>query len=121
MHAYSDHLFIATITLQSYNTMAWGAPRGIADLVARVGHNDASLQSLCLMRGRQFDDVAASQLCEALAANTVLRELSISSHAVGPAAAAAFARMLAANTSLRSLDLGDSSFGDEVRLCWAEL
>ena len=121
MHAYSDHPCIATVTLKSYNTMAWGAPRGIADLVARVGHNDASLQSLCLMRGRQFDDAAASQLCEALAANTVLRELSISSHAVGPAAAAAFARMLAANTSLRSLDLGNSSFGDEVRLCWAEL
>ena len=51
--------------------MAWGAPRGIADLVARVGHNDPSLQSLCMMRGRQFDDAAASQLCEALAANTV--------------------------------------------------
>ena len=96
--------------------MAWGAPRGIADLVARVGHNDASLQSLCLMRGRHFDDAGARQLCEALTANTVLRELSITSHAVGPAAAAAFARMLAANTTLHSLDLGNSSFGDEVRL-----
>lgn len=54
------------------------------------------------------------QLCQALAGNTVLRELSTGSHAVSSAAAAAFAEALAANTVLESLDVGNSSFGDEV-------
>lgn len=96
--------------------MAWGAPRGIADLVERVRRSDPSLTSLCLLRGRRFNDDDAAQLCEALAGNTVLLELSIASHLVSPAAAAAFAHMLAANSALRSLDLGNSKFGDEVRL-----
>lgn len=45
----------------------------------------------------------------------MLTELSLASHAVPPAAAAAFAAALASNGTLRSLDLGDSTFGDEVR------
>lgn len=67
------------------------------------------------MRGRRFEEGDAMDLCAALEQNTTLGELSIGSHAVGPAAAAAFARMLAANTTLGSLDLGNSTFGDEVR------
>ena len=51
----------------------------------------------------------------ALAGNTVLQELSLASHAVPPAAAAAFAAALGTNRTLRSLDLGNSAFGDEVR------
>lgn len=66
------------------------------------------------MRGRRFEESDAMQLCQALAGNTVLRELSTGSHAVSSAAAAAFAEALAANTVLESLDVGNSSFGDEV-------
>ncbi|KAL4457528.1 hypothetical protein ABPG75_012393 [Micractinium tetrahymenae] len=92
---------------------AWGAPRGVADLVQRVASNDPTLRSLCLMRGRRFEESDALELCQALASNSVLQELSTGSHAVSAAAATAFAEALAANTVLESLDVGNSSFGDE--------
>lgn len=95
--------------------MAWGAPRGVDDLVDRVGRSDPSLTSLCVLRLRRVDEAGCRQLAAALAANTTLRELSLASHSVPPGAAAAFAEALAANSTLQSLDLGDRSFGDEVR------
>jgi hypothetical protein len=94
--------------------MAWGAPRGIDDLVARIRANDAALRSLCLMRGRRFGPADAAALCDALVGNTVLTDLTIASHAVTPEMAAAFAAALAAGTALASLSLGNSAFGDEV-------
>ncbi|PRW56025.1 hypothetical protein C2E21_5187 [Chlorella sorokiniana] len=93
--------------------MAWGAPRGIDDLVERVGRSDPSLTSLCVLRMRRVDDDGCRRLAEALAGNTVLQELSLASHALSPAAAAAFAAALGTNRTLRSLDLGNSGFGDE--------
>lgn len=44
----------------------------------------------------------------------MLQELSLASHAISPAAAAAFAAALGSNRTLRSLDLGNSAFGDEA-------
>jgi hypothetical protein len=97
--------------------MVWGsAPRGIDDLVARVSKNDPALVSLCLLKGRRFNDADAEALASALERNTNLRELSATAHAVSTAAATALARALAANRTLCSLDLGNRSFGDEVRL-----
>jgi Ran GTPase-activating protein (RanGAP) involved in mRNA processing and transport len=96
--------------------MAWGAPRGIDDIIARVRANDASLTSLYLMRQRRFELADANDLCDALVKNTVLHDLNISSHAVSPEIAAAFASLLASTATLKSLDLGNASFGDEVRL-----
>lgn len=44
----------------------------------------------------------------------MLQELSLASHAISPAAAAAFAAALGSNRTLCSLDLGNSAFGDEA-------
>ena len=52
------------------------------------------------------------QLCTALTANTVLRELSLGSHAISPQGAAALATMLHANTTITALCVGNSGFGD---------
>lgn len=79
-----------------------------------MASNDARLEKLCLLPQRQFGDREAEQLCKALQQNTVLKELAITSHAVSPAAAAAFAEVLAASNCLASLSLGNRSFGDEV-------
>ena len=95
--------------------MVWDAPRGIDDIVARLRDNDASLQSLYLMRQRRFEEADAKALCEALSQNTVLHDLNISSHAISPEIATAFADVLRSSTTLQSLDLGNASFGDEVR------
>lgn len=93
--------------------MAWGAPRGIDDIIARVRANDASLASLYLMRQRRFELADANALCAALVENTLLDDLNISSHAVSPEIAAAFASLLASTAALKSLDLGNASFGDQ--------
>lgn len=47
--------------------MAWGAPRGIDDLVERVGRNDPALTSLCVLRMRRVDEDGCRRLAEALA------------------------------------------------------
>lgn len=96
--------------------MVWGAPRGIDDILARVRANDASLTSLYLMRQRRFEEADARALCDALAKNTILKDLNISSHAISPSIAAMFASLLSATASLNSLDLGNSTFGDAVRI-----
>jgi hypothetical protein len=100
-------------------TMAWGARRGIDDVLLRLKDNDPKLQALYLMGSRVFGEKEALALCDALKGNTALRELNISSHAVSPGMAAAFADMLARPAcALRSLSLGNRTFGDQVRADW---
>lgn len=95
--------------------MAWGAKRGVEDLLERLRSDDPALTSLCLLRQRRFEEADAVAFAAALADNTSLRELTAAAHPVSAAAAAAFASALATNAALRSLDLGNSTFGDEVR------
>lgn len=47
--------------------MAWGAPRGIDDLVERVRRSDPTLASLCVLRMRRVDEDGCRSLAEALA------------------------------------------------------
>lgn len=94
--------------------MAWGAPRGIDDILEDLAADTPGRHTLCLLRQRRFDDTDAVRLCSVLRGNTTLRDLRITSHAVSRAAAAAFSDMLAVNTGLTSLALGNRSFGDEV-------
>ena len=101
--------------------MAWGAPRGIDDIVSRVRANDANLTSLYLMRQRRFELADANALCDALMRNNVLHDLNISSHEVSPEIAAAFASLLAASTVVKSLDLGNASFGDQVSIIFISI
>ena len=70
---------------------------------------------VCLSHTQTYTSCAQQDvdgLCAALAANTVLTELSCSCHPLSAAAAARFGDALAANATLRSISVGDSSFGD---------
>ncbi len=57
------------------------------------------------------------QLCQALKANTVLRELYASGHHLTPETAGMLGAMLATNTSLVSICVGDDALGDAVSAC----
>lgn len=59
----------------------------------------------------------ASQLCQSLAQNTVLKELYASGHKMEPRTAESVAAMLRSNSTLESICVGDETFGDEV--CWS--
>lgn len=50
--------------------MAWGAPKGVGDLVERVQRSDPSLKSLCILRVRKVDEAGCMQLADALAGET---------------------------------------------------
>lgn len=93
--------------------MVWGTRRGIDDLLARLRDDDPTLSSLCLMRQRRLEIDDAKNLCAALAGNTKVQELDISSHDVTPDMVRSFVDMLQLNTTLRSLALGNRSFGDD--------
>ena len=97
---------------------AWGsaANAGIDDIVDRVRRNDATLTSLYLMRTRRLDDASCGLLAEALAANTTIRELHLSSHPVSTTQARSLASGLARNGSVRHVSIGNSTLGDRALL-----
>lgn len=99
--------------------MVWGTTRGIEDLVARLKEDDPTLSSLCLMRQRRLGVEDATDLCQALARNTKVHDLDISSHNITPDMAESFAAMLQLNKTLRSISLGNRSFGDRglIAMC----
>jgi Ran GTPase-activating protein (RanGAP) involved in mRNA processing and transport len=101
--------------------MVWGstAKNGIDDILERLLQNDPRLTSLYLMRTRSFDEDAARSLGQALAENTVLEELHLSSHSVSSAQAKFLAVGLEKNRSVRYVSIGNSTFGDAavVELC----
>jgi hypothetical protein len=92
--------------------MVWGQRCGIDDLVQRLTDNDVTLASLCLLRHRMFGEAEAVALSKALAANTTLKDLNLSSHAIAPGMASVLGTAVAANTTLRTLSIGDSTFDD---------
>ena len=97
--------------------MAWGsANAGIDDIVDRVRQNDATLTSLYLMRRRKLDDASCGVLAEALAGNTTILELHLSSHPVSASQARSLASSLAKNGCVRHVSIGDSTLGDEALL-----
>lgn len=93
--------------------MVWGTQRGIDDLVERVAKNDPQLESLCIFRNRNLTESDAQKLFRALAENTVLRELHLSSHRVSRTMVEALATALKTNQSLYHLNIGDGQFGDD--------
>ncbi|KAA6426274.1 MAG: hypothetical protein FRX49_03386 [Trebouxia sp. A1-2] len=94
--------------------MAWGAKggRGVDDLVERLTRGDPSLSSLHIFASRKFGREEVQKLCQALRANTTLKELYASGHHLTPQTAGMLGAMLAANTSLVSICLGDDALGD---------
>ncbi|CAM9778785.1 unnamed protein product, partial [Laminaria digitata] len=92
--------------------MAWGATRGVDDLIAKLKDNKTA-NTMCILSTRKFGATEALGLSAALASNTSLKDLLASGHPLGAAEAAAFGQALSKNTTLRALCLGDNSFGDE--------
>jgi NLR family CARD domain-containing protein 3 len=92
--------------------MAWGAKRGISDIVSKLQANDAALVSLVLLSTRTFEQREACELAQALAENTSLRELFASGHDIGIEGAAAIGAALKRNSTLQVLCIGGSEMGD---------
>eukprot|EP00611_Tribonema_gayanum_P010857 TRINITY_DN2097_c0_g1_i1.p1 TRINITY_DN2097_c0_g1~~TRINITY_DN2097_c0_g1_i1.p1 ORF type:complete len:454 (+),score=73.47 TRINITY_DN2097_c0_g1_i1:34-1362(+) len=92
--------------------MAWGAPKGVDDLLVKL-RTDANLTSLVILRNRRFGVAEATQFAGALASNSTLTELFASGHGVGVEGAAAFGKALVTNTALSALSLGDNGMSDE--------
>lgn len=99
--------------------MAWGkAPaQGIDDLAKRLVENDEKLQSLTILRFRRLNESDVEALARALSKNSVLQELTASSHPISAAGSAALGAALQHNTALKRISVGNSSWGDKVRVC----
>lgn len=91
--------------------MAWGARRGVDDLVARVRAGDPGLTSLTVLRGRAFGDAECGALAAALRGNAALTELTAFGHHVGPGALAELAAAVP-HSALTTLSVGDGGLGD---------
>jgi hypothetical protein len=96
--------------------MVWGSSNavGIDDFCQRLAANDAKLSSLIILKHRRLLDADVAALCRALKGNSVLTELTCSSHPIGVSASAELGAMLRGNSSLQHLSVGNSSWGDEV-------
>ncbi|CAN0052689.1 unnamed protein product [Ectocarpus sp. 6 AP-2014] len=92
--------------------MAWGAPRGVDDLIAKLNDNSTA-STMCILSTRKFGPSEAAAFSAALSGNTSLTELLASGHPLEVAGASAFGQALSRNTTLRSLCVGDNDFGDE--------
>ncbi|CAN0149716.1 unnamed protein product [Scytosiphon promiscuus] len=92
--------------------MAWGAPRGVDDLIAKLKDNTTA-STMCILSTRKFGHSEAVAFSAALSSNTSLKELLASGHRLEATGAAAFGEALAMNSTLRSLCVGDNEFGDE--------
>ncbi|KAI7843939.1 hypothetical protein COHA_002477 [Chlorella ohadii] len=79
--------------------MAWGAPRGIDDLVERVRRSDPTLASLCVLRMRRVDEDGCRSLAEALAASPSLRSLNLEGKGITAAGCRALKEAVAAHNA----------------------
>eukprot|EP00775_Hariotina_reticulata_P001679 gene1679-2023_t len=96
--------------------MAWGksAGAGIDDLAGKLRCNDERLRSLTILRFRRLNDQDVILLSEALKQNSVLQELTCSSHPISQAAAARLGAALQQNSTLQRISIGDSTLGDQA-------
>ncbi|KAG7390661.1 Leucine-rich repeat-containing protein 34 [Phytophthora pseudosyringae] len=101
--------------------MAWGKKAGVDDLLQKLA-SPKTAKSLYVMSTRSISDADFVKLASSISSNTLLEELYLSGHELGPLGLQAFADCLAANTTLRHLSLGSEKLGDEaVRVLCAGL
>lgn len=96
--------------------MAWGKKAGVDDLLQRLA-NPKTAKSLCVMSTRSISDSEMAQLAASISSNTVLEELYLSGHHLGPRGLEAFANCLALNSTLKLLSLGSEDLGDQALRC----
>ncbi|CAM9111853.1 unnamed protein product [Pylaiella littoralis] len=99
--------------------MAWGAPRGVDDLIAKLKGNTTA-STMCILSTRKFGTSDAVAFSAALSDNTSLSELLASGHPLEVAGATALGEAMSRNSTLRSLCVGDNTFGDEGVLALVE-
>ncbi|TDH68646.1 hypothetical protein CCR75_009077 [Bremia lactucae] len=93
--------------------MAWGTKGGVDDLLQKLT-NPKTARCLYVMSTRSISDDEMAKLAAAIANNTLLEELYLSGHQLGPLGLQAFADCLAANSTLKHLSLGSNELGDKA-------
>jgi hypothetical protein len=93
--------------------MAWGAKRGVADIIDKLVANSPAFHTQYILSTRTFGQAEAVALAQALRCNTTLRELYASGHDIGvegATAEAGEARVASGRPHGCALD-GDTEFG----------
>ncbi|KUF98514.1 Asparagine synthetase [Phytophthora nicotianae] len=90
-----------------------GKKAGVDDLLQKLT-NPKTAKSLYVMSTRSISDSDFVKLASSISSNTLLEELYLSGHQVGPLGLQAFADCLAVNTTLKHLSLGSEKLGDEA-------
>uniref|UniRef100_A0AAV1SZR2 Uncharacterized protein n=1 Tax=Peronospora matthiolae TaxID=2874970 RepID=A0AAV1SZR2_9STRA len=93
--------------------MAWGKKTGVDDLLQKLA-DPRTATSLYVMSVRSLSDSDVVTLAKAISTNTLLRELYMSGHELGPRGLEAFADCLATNMTLQHLCLGSETLGDDA-------
>lgn len=93
--------------------MAWGKKAGVDDLLQKLA-NPKTATSLYVMSTRSMSDSDFVRLASSISSNTLLRELYLSGHHLGPQGLQAFADCLAMNSTLQHLSIGSEKLGDEA-------
>ncbi|EEY63449.1 uncharacterized protein PITG_21521 [Phytophthora infestans T30-4] len=93
--------------------MAWGKKAGVDDLLQKLT-NPKTARSLYVMSTRSIGDSDFVKLASSISSNTLLEELYLSGHQLGPLGLQAFADCLATNSTLKHLSLGSEKLGDEA-------
>lgn len=98
------------------SNMAWGKgpAAGIDDLIKRLSDCDPKLQALTILRCRRLNDADVESLARAVRSNSILEELTLSSHSISAAASEALGAALQHNRGLKRISIGNSSWGDQV-------
>ncbi|OWZ18025.1 hypothetical protein PHMEG_0007958 [Phytophthora megakarya] len=91
--------------------MAWGKKTGVDDLLQKL-NNPKTAKSLYVMSTRSMTDSDFVRLASSIGSNTLLEELYLSGHELGPQGLQAFADCLATNSTLKHLGLGSEKLGD---------
>ncbi|RMX66126.1 hypothetical protein KXD40_008596 [Peronospora effusa] len=93
--------------------MAWGKKTGVDDLLQKLV-NPKTATSLYVMSTRCMSDSDFVRLAGSISSNTMLQELYVSGHELGPQSVQAFADCLAMNSKLQHLSLGSEKLGDDA-------
>ncbi|RLN55788.1 hypothetical protein BBJ29_005938 [Phytophthora kernoviae] len=84
---------------------------GVDDLLQKL-QQPKTAKNLYVMSTRSITDADICRLASTISTNTLLEELYLSGHRLGPDGLQAFAECLAINTTLKHLGLGNDSLGD---------
>ncbi|CEI87026.1 hypothetical protein RMCBS344292_01447 [Rhizopus microsporus] len=94
--------------------MVWGGNDGAVDQwVKQLESNDPKLVSLHILSFRRLSTKDLARIFQAIAHNTVLKELYISGHALDAECMDQLSEALTLNETLETLNLGNATFGKD--------